>query len=259
MNGTVNKNKSTDLIDEDLLRYNRHILLDEIDISGQILLKQKHVMLVGLGGLGSPVAMYLASSGIGEISIIDDDVVELTNLQRQIMYTTDDINQHKVEIAAKRINDINPNIVVNKIFSRISDNSDLKLFKNVDLLIDATDNFKTRNLINKFSLIHEIPLVMGAAQKFQGQVSVFRNDRESQPCYNCLYNYIKEDTSCVESGVFSPLTGIIGSIQASEVIKVLLSIGTDLTSKLMNIDIKNNEFKIIAITKDKKCEACNGN
>ncbi|MBH44553.1 MAG: molybdopterin-synthase adenylyltransferase MoeB [Gammaproteobacteria bacterium] len=245
------------LSDKDLLKYNRHILLPEIDIEGQKLLMSKHVVLIGLGGLGSPIAYYLASSGIGNITIIDKDIVDQTNLQRQILYNGDDIGKRKVDIAFERMRDINQDIDINRISEDLNDITDNKYFIDSDLIIDATDNFKTRNNINKLSLIHKKPLVMGAAIKMEGQISIFRNDKKNAPCYNCLYNDLgDDDLSCSDYGVLSTLTGIVGSIQANESIKVLLDIGEKLESKLLMIDAKNLSFKKIKINKDPNCKVC---
>tara|TARA_B100000029_G_scaffold279179_1_gene273435 strand:+ start:676 stop:1446 length:771 start_codon:yes stop_codon:yes gene_type:complete len=246
-----------DLSDEHLLKYNRHILLPEIDIEGQKLLMSKHIILIGLGGLGSPIAYYLASSGIGKITIIDNDVIDETNLQRQILYGTNDIGKRKVDVAYERMKNINQDVNINKIQKDLNNLLSEKIFLDCDLIIDATDNFKTRKNINKLSFIHKKPLVMGAAIKMEGQIAVFRNDIKNAPCYNCLYdNLDDESNSCSENGVLSTLTGIIGSIQATESIKVLLNIGETLESKLLIIDIKNLLFKTIKINKDLNCRIC---
>ena len=252
----IKKNK-INLTDEDLIRYNKHILLSEIDIQGQTDLLNKHVALVGLGGLGCPVAYYLASSGIGKITIIDKDSVDETNLQRQILYTNGDVGKRKVDIAYNRILALNPNTSVKKLYMEINEKTQENFFQDVDLVIDATDNFKTRNLLNKLTLISRAPLVMGAAIQMIGQVSVFRNDLDNMPCYNCLYGDLyDESTSCMDQGVLSSLTGIIGSVQATEAIKVLLNIGETLESKLLIVDTKFSNYKIIKLIKDNKCTVC---
>tara|TARA_Y100000992_G_scaffold264476_1_gene201257 strand:- start:2865 stop:3632 length:768 start_codon:yes stop_codon:yes gene_type:complete len=245
------------LSDNDLLKYNKHILLDDIQSEGIEILASKHIVLIGLGGLGCPIAQYLATSGLGKLSLVDDDVVEITNLQRQILYSMDDIGQPKVLIAKKKLKALNPDLIVNEHIIRFSEHSN-KIICDADLVIDASDNFHTRSIINKLTLMHKKPLVMGAAIKMQGQVAIFRNDLSGMPCYNCLYNDIDDrNISCIDQGVFSMLTGLIGSIQASESIKVLLNFGEKLESKLLLIDIKNNSFRTISIPKDNKCEYCN--
>ena len=246
-----------DLSDSDLLKYNKHILLDEIQLEGIEVLASKHILLIGLGGLGCPIAQYLATSGLGSLSLVDNDVVEITNLQRQILYSKDDVGYSKVDIAKKKLEVLNPDLIINKHKIRFSEHSS-QIVRDADLVIDASDNFNTRSIINKLTLLHKKPLVMGAAIKMQGQVAIFRNDLAGMPCYNCLYNDVDDkDISCMDQGVFSMLTGLIGSIQASESIKVLLSFGEKLESKLLLIDIKNNSFRTISIPKDSKCEYCN--
>ncbi len=244
------------LTDKDLLKYNKHILLDEIQTEGIELLNTKHIVLIGLGGLGCPVAQYLATSGLGTLSIIDNDIIEDSNLQRQILYSQNDIGFCKVDIAEKKLKMLNPDLVINKHNIRFSDYSN-NIIKNADLVIDATDNFLTRSIINKATLLHKKPLIMGAAIKLQGQVAIFRNDLKGMPCYNCLYNDVDdENIACIDQGVLSMLTSLIGSIQAAESIKLLLNFGEKLESKLLLVDIKNLDFRKIKITKDQKCGFC---
>jgi len=247
------------LTDEELLRFNKHILLDDIDVEGQALLKDKHIILIGLGGLGSPLAYYLASSGIGQITLVDDDIIDTTNLQRQILYSVDDVGKRKVDIAKLKMNKLSPDMKINIKSERLVSTSEVNYFRDVDLIIDATDNFETRSLINRISLDNRVPLIMGAAIKFNGQIIIFRNDLEYQPCYNCLYENVQDSDACVDSGVFSALTGVVGSILASECIKVLLSIGERLESRLLTIDLKNNDFRIIKLNRDEQCKVCNVN
>ena len=250
----INKYK---LSNNDLLRYNKHILLEEIETDGLEILKQKHVAIIGLGGLGCPLAQYLSTSGIGKITLIDNDRVEETNLQRQILYTSADIGLYKTDIARKRLETMNPDLNLDSHNARFSSES-INLVKDVDIIIDATDNFKSRSTINQISLILKKPLVMGAAIKMQGQVAVFRNDLSNMPCYNCLYDDVEDEAgSCIDLGVLSTLTGVIGSLQATEVIKTLLSFGESLESKLLLVVLKHMGFRTIKITKDKKCKICN--
>ncbi|MBT5644506.1 MAG: HesA/MoeB/ThiF family protein [Gammaproteobacteria bacterium] len=245
------------LSNSDLLRYNKHILLEEIETDGLEILKQKHVAIIGLGGLGCPLAQYLSTSGIGKITLIDNDRVEETNLQRQILYTSTDIGLYKTDVARKRLGIMNPDLNVDSQNVNFSSES-INLVKDADIIIDATDNFKSRSTINRISLILKKPLVMGAAIKMQGQVAVFRNDLSNMPCYNCLYDDIDDEIdSCIDLGVLSMLTGVIGSLQATEVIKTLLNFGESLESKLLLVDLKHMGFRTIKITKDKKCKICN--
>ena len=245
------------LTNQELERYNRQILLEEIDVHGQSELLEKHVCLIGLGGLGCPIAYYLASSGIGKLTIIDNDRIDITNLQRQILFNSSDVNKKKVEVAFTKLNQLNPTIKINKIDTEINNNTPSAIFKDCDLIIDATDNFKTRTIINKISLDNKKPLIMGSAAKMEGQVAVFRNDLPNMPCYNCLYNDLDDkNKSCLDQGVLASLTGIIGSIQASEAIKLLLRFGETLESKLLLIDVKYSNYRIVNLQQDKKCKIC---
>ena len=250
------KNNFKSLNNQELERYNRHILLEEIDVHGQSLLLEKHVCLIGLGGLGCPIAYYLTSSGIGELTIIDYDRIDITNLQRQILFTSSDINKKKTEVAFEKLTQLNPTIKINKIDTQVNSTSNI-IFKNCDLIIDATDNFNTRTIINKISVDNKKPLIMGSASKMEGQVAVFRNDLPNMPCYNCLYNDLDdENKTCLDQGVLSSLTGIIGSIQATEAIKLLLQFGETLESKLLLIDVKYSNYRIVNLKQDQKCRVC---
>lgn len=253
----VKKRTRLQLSNDDLLRYNKHILLEEIQTDGLEILKQRHVAIIGLGGLGCPVAQYLSTSGLGKITLIDDDVVDETNLQRQILYTSEDLGLYKADVACKRLKILNPDINIEGYNIRFTNDS-VSLMKDVDIIIDATDNFKSRSLINKISLFLKKPLVMGAAIKMQGQVAVFRNDLSDMPCYNCLYDDIEDEiNSCIDLGVLSTLTGMIGSLQATEVIKTLIGFGESLESKLLLVDLKYMSFRTVKIIKDNKCKVCN--
>ena len=253
----VKKRTRLQLSNDDLLRYNKHILLEEIQTDGLEILKQKHVAIIGLGGLGCPVAQYLSTSGLGKITLIDDDIVDETNLQRQILYTSEDLGLYKADVACKRLKILNPDINIEGYSIRFTNDS-VDLIKGVDIIIDATDNFKSRSLINKISLFLKKPLVMGAAIKMQGQVAVFRNDLSDMPCYNCLYDDIEDEiNSCIDLGVLSTLTGMIGSLQATEVIKTLIGFGESLESKLLLVDLKYMSFRTVKIIKDNKCKVCN--
>ena len=253
----VKKRTRLQLSNDDLLRYNKHILLEEIQTDGLEILKQKHVAIIGLGGLGCPVAQYLSTSGLGKITLIDDDIVDETNLQRQILYTSEDLGLYKADVACKRLKILNPDINIEGYNIRFTNDS-VSLMKDVDIIIDATDNFKSRSLINQISLFLKKPLVMGAAIKMQGQVAVFRNDLSDMPCYNCLYDDIEDEiNSCIDLGVLSTLTGMIGSLQATEVIKTLIGFGESLESKLLLVDLKYMSFRTVKIIKDNKCKVCN--
>ncbi|NOY66798.1 MAG: molybdopterin-synthase adenylyltransferase MoeB [Gammaproteobacteria bacterium] len=244
--------------DEKLLRYSRQIMLPQIGIEGQQKLEQSHVLIIGMGGLGSPAAMYLASAGIGHLTIVDDDTVELSNLQRQITHHTKDIGRSKVESAKEKLVALNPETNITCINKRLNEDELTQTVKQVDLVLDASDNFATRFLINEACVSTRTPLVSGAAIKLEGQVAVFRNDKDNSPCYHCLYKDEGElDQSCSGNGVLAPLVGIIGSIQALEAIKILVNFGEDLNGRLLLLDANYMEWRTIKLKKDPGCPVCN--
>ena len=244
--------------DEQLLRYSRQIMLPQVDVTGQEKLLDSTVLIVGLGGLGSAAAMYLASAGVGHLILADFDTVELSNLQRQIIHNTDDIGRTKVESAHDALKKINPDISITKFAARLDDESLNALLPQVDLVLDGCDNFETRFAVNRACVIHRKPLVSGAAIRFEGQVSVFLNDDTQSPCYQCLYKEEgEENLNCTENGVLAPLVGIIGSIQATETIKVLTNIGESLESKLLLLDALHMEWRTLKLKQDPSCPLCN--
>ncbi len=244
--------------DDQLLRYSRHILLPQIGILGQEKLTRSRVLIVGLGGLGSPVAMYLAASGIGELVICDNDNVDLTNLQRQTIHNTETIGISKVQSATKAIAKINPEITVVPVQEYVDEKKLQKIVKEVDIVVDASDNFATRHTINQVCVTYKKPLVSGAAIRFNGQISVFNLTNNASPCYHCLFSKdgSNEDMHCATMGVFSPLVGAIGCMQAMETIKILLNIGTTLNGRLMLLDGLTMEWRSIKLNKDPECTIC---
>ncbi len=243
--------------DEFLLRYSRQILLPEIDLSGQIRLKDSNVMLIGLGGLGSVVSMYLAAAGVGHLTLVDHDHVELSNLQRQIAHATDDIGTKKVDSAEKRLMALNPTINIVTVDHILETEDFDRILPNTDVIVDATDNFESRFHINEQSVRHQRPLVSGAAIRLEGQVSIFNTGR-SAPCYRCLYSKdsISNTESCSESGVIAPLLGIIGSIQAMETLKLILGFGKSLAGRLLLLDSRLMEWHSVILNKDPNCPTC---
>lgn len=244
--------------DAQLLRYSRQILLPQIGIEGQRKLLDSRVLIVGLGGLGSPVAMYLAASGVGRLTLVDHDKVELTNLQRQPIHTTATLGRPKVESAASAIAALNPGVRVDTIDHRLDDNALRAAIDAAEVIVDCTDNFPTRFAINRASVATRTPLVSGAVVRFEGQVGVFRPDRPDQPCYECLY---KDDGNtegdlCSQFGVLAPAAGIIGTIQATETIKLLLNIGETLAGRLLVMDALAMEWRTIRLRKDPACPVC---
>jgi molybdopterin/thiamine biosynthesis adenylyltransferase len=244
--------------DNQLLRYSRHILLPQIDIRGQEKLNQSSVLIVGAGGLGSPVALYLAASGIGNLIICDGDQVDLTNLQRQIIHDNTSIGSAKVLSAKQSLIRINPEINVFTVQERVDAKKLLQLAAKVDAVVDASDNFSTRYHINQACVIYKKPLISGAAVRFEGQVSVFDLRDTSSPCYHCLYpmDGNHEDMPCAIMGVFSPLVGIIGCMQAAETIKILLNIGESLNGRLQLLDGLTMDWRSIRLYKDPACPVC---
>ena len=243
--------------DEQLLRYSRQILLPELGIEGQQKLLDAHVLIIGMGGLGSPVAMYLASAGVGEISLVDDDNVDLSNLQRQLIHQTDDIGLPKVISARNQLQQINPDIHIHTYEQRLDHPRLMGLLPDIDVVVDATDNFSSRFAINRACVEARKPLVSGAAIRMEGQVSVFDMRNDNSPCYRCLYDESgQNDETCSENGVMAPIVGIIGSIQAMETIKLLAQIGEPLTGKLLITDSLYQEWRSMTLNKDPSCPVC---
>jgi len=244
--------------DQQLLRYSRHILLPEIGIEGQQKLINAHVLIIGAGGLGSPAAMYLAASGVGKLTLCDGDTVDLTNLQRQILHQTARIGMPKVISAKAALAEINPEVDVVALNERVDESQLLKLVAQVDLVLDCSDNFATRYALNRACVQQGKPLVSGAATRFDGQVTVFDLRQVASPCYHCLYpeQTEAEETRCAVMGVFAPLVGIIGSLQAAEALKLLLETGTTLSGKLLVLDALHMDLRRISLRKDKNCLVC---
>jgi adenylyltransferase/sulfurtransferase len=241
-------------------RYKSHILLEEIGPKGQEQIKSSRVLIVGAGGLGSPLALYLAAAGIGNIGIIDFDNVDISNLQRQILYSDNDVGKSKVEIAKKRIEKLNPEIKITVYNEKLTNANALDIFKNYDIVADAADNFQTRYLVNDACALSGIADVWASVYKFEGQVSVF--DAKKGACYRCFHPVAPKPgsvPSCEESGVIGAITGIIGSIQACEVLKIITGAGNPLIGRLLYFDALNMLTKEFKITKDKNCYLCGTN
>lgn len=244
--------------DQQLLRYSRHLLLPEIDISGQEKLTQSSVFILGAGGLGSPAALYLAASGVGKLIVCDHDQVDLTNLQRQILHETASIGKFKADSARNTLQRINPEIEIISLPEYATAQLLNQEIRNVDAVIDASDNFSTRHLINQACIVHCKPLISAAAVSFTGQITVFDLRHPDSPCYHCLFpdSGDSDDPACAIMGVFSPLTGIIGCIQAAETIKVLLGIGETLHGRLLLLDGLTMRWRSLKLSKDPQCMMC---
>jgi molybdopterin/thiamine biosynthesis adenylyltransferase len=244
--------------DDQLLRYSRQMMLPEIDAAGQEKLNESRVLIIGLGGLGSPVSMYLASAGVGTLVLVDFDKVDLSNLQRQIVHTTNDIGRAKIDSAKEHLLAINPEITIECIEHSLDSDELLQEAERADVIVDASDNFQTRFALNEASVKTKTPLVSGAAIRFEGQVTVFNPTDENSPCYRCLYNEdVTAAETCTANGVIAPLLGIIGSIQANETLKLLIGIGDTLQGKLLLLDTLYMEWNQAILKKDPACPVCN--
>ncbi|WP_281645706.1 molybdopterin-synthase adenylyltransferase MoeB [Parendozoicomonas sp. Alg238-R29] len=242
--------------DDQLLRYSRQIMLPEFDIAGQEKLLAAKVLIIGAGGLGCPVALYLAAAGVGSLTICDYDQVDLSNLQRQIAHTTRDLNKDKVVSLTESIHALNPDTHVNAITKQLEGEELSEQVAQAAIVIECTDNFPSRFLLNRLCVQHQKPLVSGAATGFNGQVAVFNSSPEC-PCYNCLYSDVDEQQlSCSETGILSPITGVIGSLQATEAIKMITGIGKPLSGKLMIFDGLSMDVHTMGLAKDPECKIC---
>lgn len=245
------------LSDDQLLRYSRQIMLADIDVLGQEKLLQASVLVVGLGGLGSPVAMYLAAAGVGKLLLVDDDSVELSNLQRQVIHDQQSLGMSKVGSAAKRLTALNPSVQVQIFEERLAAKALDELVEQVDVVVDCTDNFATRLMINRSCVAAKTVLVSGAAIRMEGQLMTVDPQQLDSPCYQCLYPDVDNDElSCAESGVLAPLVGVIGSMQALEVIKVITGVGETLVGRLLLFDAKVMQWQTLKLKADKQCKVC---
>lgn len=246
-----------ELDDAGLLRYSRQIMLPEIDVAGQEMLLNSRVLVLGLGGLGSPVALYLAAAGVGELWLADDDEVDVSNLQRQVVHAEHSVGLSKVASAIKTLKDLNSQTVFKAIEQRLEGAALHDCVSQVDLVVDCTDNFKTRFSLNRMSVATKTPLVSGAAIRFDGQVSVYDPRDAASPCYQCLYDETDDERlTCSESGVISPLVGIIGSVQALEAVKLLTGVGRSLQGRLLLLDGRRMEWREMKLSKDPACPVC---
>ncbi|MYM80820.1 molybdopterin-synthase adenylyltransferase MoeB [Duganella sp. FT50W] len=244
--------------DSQLLRYSRHILLDQIGIEGQQKLLAAHALVIGAGGLGSPAAMYLASAGVGHLTLVDDDTVDLTNLQRQIAHTTERVGQPKAASAAVTLRQINPDITITALQERVDDARLAQLVVAADVVLDCTDNFATRHAVNRACVTAGKPLVSGAVIRFDGQISVFDPRGGDQPCYACLFPQDQqfEDVACSTMGVFAPLVGVVGAMQAAEALKLLMGVGVSLAGRLLMLDGLHMEWTSIGVGRNAACPVC---
>jgi molybdopterin/thiamine biosynthesis adenylyltransferase/rhodanese-related sulfurtransferase len=252
--------KVTALNNEEILRYSRHLIMPEVGMEGQLELKQAKVLCIGAGGLGSPLAMYLAAAGVGTLGIVDFDVVDFTNLQRQIIHGTEDVGRKKLDSAADTLGEINPYVEVRKFDTRLTSTNALELFREFDIIVDGTDNFPTRYLVNDACVLTGKPNVYGSIFRFEGQASVFAT--KDGPCYRCLYPEPPPPglvPSCAEGGVLGILPGLVGIIQATETIKLILGSGEPLIGRLLLVDALAMRFRELKLRKNSDCPVCGTN
>jgi molybdopterin/thiamine biosynthesis adenylyltransferase len=244
--------------DNQLLRYSRHILLDEIGIEGQQRLLESHALVIGAGGLGSPSALYLASSGVGHITLVDDDEVDLTNLQRQVMHTSARVGQPKAESGREALLAINPEVKVTALRERAAGARLAELVREATVVLDCSDNFATRHAVNRACFAASVPLVAGAVIRFDGQLSVYDPRTPASPCYACLFpeDGKFEDAACSTMGVFAPLVGVVGAMQAAEAMKLIIGTGQSLAGRLLLLDGRSMEWTSIAIARNDNCQVC---
>ena len=246
--------------DEQLLRYSRHVLLEEIGIEGQERIARGHALVIGAGGLGSPALLYLASAGVGRITVVDDDEVDLTNLQRQVAHDTTGLGTPKAQSAARRLAAINPEVQVQPLVQRADEALLEQLVPQADVVLDCSDNFATRQAVNRACVRHARPLVSGAAIGFDGQVSVYDSRQPEAPCYACVFppEATFEEVRCATMGVFAPLVGIIGSVQAAEALKLLAGVAPSLAGRLQMLDAQRMQWSEMRVQRSAACAVCGG-
>lgn len=245
------------LSDDELLRYSRQILLPQIDIDGQLRIRAAQVLVIGLGGLGSPVALYLAAAGVGELHLADFDSVDLTNLQRQVIHDSQSVGQGKVDSAMARLAALNPHVQLVPLRQALDADSLAAAVAAVDVVVDCCDNFATRTAVNAACVASGTPLVSGAAIRLEGQLSVFDPRDAQSPCYHCLYGAgSEEELTCSEAGVVGPLVGLVGSLQALETLKLLAGFGTPLVGRLLLVDALGSRFRELRVKRDPQCAVC---
>ena len=245
--------------DEQLLRFSRQIMLPTMDVAGQQELVDATVLIVGMGGLGCPAAMYLSAAGVGHLVIADDDTVEITNLQRQIAHEQSNLGESKVSSAEATLKGLNPDVRITQIKNRLEGDLLEQAVVSADVVVDASDNFNTRFAVNQSCLKNKKPLVSGAAIRMEGQVAVFDSENPESPCYQCLYSECDDDNaSCSQNGVMAPLVGIIGSVQAMETIKLITGIGNSLVGRLLLLDAATMQWREMKLPRDPSCPACGG-
>jgi len=247
------------LTDDELLRYSRQVLLAEVDIAGQLKLKQATVLIIGMGGLGAPAALYLAAAGVGKLLVADFDRIDVTNLQRQVLYSTELLQEAKVIAAKQRLSALNPAVVIETLAEPMTEDNIMVKVRQADVVLDCSDNFLTRELVNSACVKAQKPLVSGAAIRLQGQLTVFDKRQADSPCYHCLYGEgTEEELTCSEAGVLGPVVGVIGVMQALETIKLIVGFGEPLVGRLLLFNGLTSYFKEVRLKADPACAVCGG-
>lgn len=245
--------------DEQLLRYSRQIMLGDFDVAGQEALLRAHALVIGLGGLGSPATLYLAGAGVGTLTLVDHDAVDVSNLQRQIIHDQAALGTAKVASAAMRIQALNPDVSVHTVTGKLAGKALAEAVAEADVVLDGTDNFAARYAINAACVATRTPLVSGAAIRWEGQIAVFDPRREDSPCYQCLYGDAADAAlNCAENGVAAPVVGVVGSVQALEAMKVIAGVGETLVGQVLYLDAKRMEWRRLRLPRDPRCPACGG-
>lgn len=246
------------MTDDQLLRYSRHILLDEVGIEGQERILAAHALVIGAGGLGSPVALYLGSAGVGRITLVDHDVVDLTNLQRQIAHTQDRVGQTKVASAAQAVHAINPGVQVTPIAQRADAALLDRLMQDATVVLDCSDNYTTRQAVNAACVHHGKPLVAGAVIRFDAQITVVDPRDAQAPCYACIFDPKAhfDEVACSTMGVFAPLVGVVGALQAAEALKLVVGVGPSLAGRLLMLDVRSMEWSSLRTARNPACPVC---
>ncbi|WP_284410720.1 HesA/MoeB/ThiF family protein [Acidovorax sp. SUPP3334] len=246
------------MTDDQLLRYSRHIMLDDIGIEGQERILNAHVLVIGAGGLGSPAALFLASAGVGRITLVDDDAVDLTNLQRQIAHTSARVGESKVRSAAQALKALNPEVRIEAVQARADSQWLNERVPQATVVLDCSDNYATRQAVNAACVNHRIPLVIGAAIRFDGQITVVDPRNAQAPCYACIFppDAAFEETQCSTLGVFAPMVGIMGSMQAAEALKLIVGCGESLAGRLLMLDGRSMEWTALKIPRQEHCSVC---
>ena len=253
--------KVDELSDAQLLQYSRQIMLPQIDVAGQQKLIDANVLMLGAGGLGCPALYYLVTAGVGNIVIVDHDVIDVSNIQRQILYTLNDVGQHKADVASVKLNQLSTQLNITPIAYKPDEQQLRELITQADVVLDGTDNFQSRYFHNQLCVQTKTPLISGAVIRFEGQITTFDTSKDHSPCYHCLYPNATDEQqlNCTENGVLGSVAGMIGTMMATEAIKIIVGIGESLVGKLILLDALHMEWRTVKLSRDSSCPVCSGN